>query len=99
MKRILCIALHLTLLCAFVYGQKDVGDLCTIERTNARGTCTILDDCPKVNDEIVNHSLAPTRCGFVNDKQIVCCANPAPIVNLPPAQTRISQQSLYFHIL
>lgn len=96
MKRILCIALYFTLLCAFDYGQKDVGDSCTIQRTNTTGTCTILDDCPRVIDEIDNYSLAPTRCGIVNNKEIVCCANLAPKVNLSPAQTRISQQSLFF---
>lgn len=99
MKGILCIALYAILLCAFCHGQKDVGDSCIVERTNSRGTCTILDNCPKVIDEIVNQSLKPTSCGFINDKQIVCCENPTPTVDFgPSAGTRISQQSSYMCI-
>lgn len=78
--------------------QKDVGDPCKVARSGSAGTCKIIDDCPKVIEEIVKHQLYPTQCGFVSHKQIVCCPIPPTqgTTSQPPLLTRISQKSNEF---
>jgi len=74
--------------------QKDVGEQCKVARTGSAGTCKIIDDCPKVIDEIVKQQLYPTPCGYIKHKQIVCCPNPATqaTTTQAPLLTRISQK-------
>lgn len=72
----------------------DVGDSCQVARSGAQGVCKIINDCQSVIDDIVNHSLFPSQCGFRGRDQIVCC--PAPMTTTTtttPAPNRISQRS------
>lgn len=72
---------------------QSVNDDCIMERTGAAGTCVLLQNCASALMEIVQQSSYPTRCGFQNSDQIVCC--PKPPIQKPthlPA-LRISEHS------
>ncbi|XP_065081317.1 venom protease-like [Ochlerotatus camptorhynchus] len=49
------------------------GDECIVQRTNAPGICRLVSECPSVIDDIRNRRANPTKCGFVNRVQVVCC--------------------------
>ncbi|XP_055594342.1 venom protease-like [Uranotaenia lowii] len=50
-----------------------VGEQCVVLRTDAPGICRLISECPSVIDDIRNKRPAPTKCGFVNKVQVVCC--------------------------
>ncbi|XP_053696866.1 venom protease-like [Sabethes cyaneus] len=74
--------LVLTLLCLFrianvnaQQGDLAVGDECVVQRTNAPGICRFVSECASVIDDIRNRRGSPTKCGFANKVQIVCCSD------------------------
>ncbi|XP_055544670.1 serine protease snake-like [Wyeomyia smithii] len=74
------LALVLTLLCLFrvasvnaQQGDLAIGDQCVVQRTNAPGICRLISDCASVIDDIRNRRGSPTKCGFANKVQVVCC--------------------------
>lgn len=72
----------------------DVGEKCQVARSGAQGVCQVINSCQPVIDEIVNHGLFPTQCGFRGRDQIVCC--PVPVTTTTTttlAPSRISQRS------
>ncbi|EDS44979.1 serine protease [Culex quinquefasciatus] len=56
-----------------VDGQTEPGDECVVQRTNAPGICRPVAECPSVIDDIRNRRGNPTKCGFINKVQVVCC--------------------------
>uniref|UniRef100_U5ESE3 Putative trypsin-like serine protease n=1 Tax=Corethrella appendiculata TaxID=1370023 RepID=U5ESE3_9DIPT len=58
--------------CNFNNAQ-DVGDLCIVQRTGGPGICKLVSNCASVIDDIRNRRNPPTKCGFQDKVQIVCC--------------------------
>lgn len=87
-KRTVIFLLVKFILFVLINGQKNLNDECQLARSGSIGICRFLQDCPIVLNEIIQHSLYPTECGFESRKQIVCCP-------LPPTkkQTTKSPQS------
>lgn len=56
--------------------SQSLNSQCQVARSGAAGICRLLQDCPVVLNEIINESLLPTKCGYQNRKQIVCCPLP-----------------------
>lgn len=52
-----------------------VGDECVVQRTNAPGICRLVSECASVIDDIRNRRGSPTKCGFANKVQVVCCSD------------------------
>ncbi|ENN73472.1 hypothetical protein YQE_09897, partial [Dendroctonus ponderosae] len=48
------------------------GDLCVETRTDTRGLCKVLPECPSAIDNLRNR-IYPTGCGFSGREVIVCC--------------------------
>ncbi|ETN65690.1 CLIP-domain serine protease subfamily C [Anopheles darlingi] len=73
-----CVAPTLTLLVVLLAPQtvrsdQEVGEQCVVQRTNGPGICRLVSDCPSVIDDIRNRRGNPTKCGFLERVQIVCC--------------------------
>ncbi|XP_049281653.1 venom protease-like isoform X2 [Anopheles funestus] len=56
-----------------VLADLEVGERCTVQRTNEPGICRPVSDCTPVIDDIRNRRGNPTKCGFIDRVQIVCC--------------------------
>lgn len=70
-----CLAKLCCVLC-FVWGPcqaQDEGDSCIVMRDQVAGICTIIDYCPSVASLLIYRRIYPTPCGFIGDKQVVCC--------------------------
>lgn len=52
----------------------EVGENCTINNSSIVGVCTLLSDCPRVEED-AKSGISPTICGFhsQNAIPIVCC--------------------------
>uniref|UniRef100_A0A1S4GZD7 Uncharacterized protein n=2 Tax=Anopheles gambiae TaxID=7165 RepID=A0A1S4GZD7_ANOGA len=74
----LCVILFVI---ATVRCDLEVGDPCIVQRTNEPGICRIVSECAPVIDDIRNRRGNPTKCGFIDRVQIVCC----PQVGTTPA--------------
>lgn len=77
-----------------------LNDICTVSKTKENGTCTFVEDCPHILDQI-KRSVFPTLCGFENSKELICCPEPSiieekVISGLDTNGNRISTQSMYF---
>ncbi|XP_058815645.1 venom protease-like isoform X2 [Topomyia yanbarensis] len=53
----------------------EIGDECVVQRTNSPGVCRLVSECASVIDDIRNRRGAPTKCGFSNKVQVVCCSD------------------------
>ncbi|XP_058060708.1 venom protease-like [Anopheles bellator] len=75
MRKLVARALTLTLLVAVavVRPDQEVGEQCVVQRTNGPGICRPVSECPPVIDDIRNRRGNPTKCGFIDRVQIVCC--------------------------
>lgn len=82
------------LLNAFCSAQLRLNDECTLNKSNEKGICQPLDGCPTVVEDIRQHSIYPTLCGFHEGSQIICCPNRKKSEE-QPLKDRISNQSLY----
>uniref|UniRef100_A0A182JES5 Peptidase S1 domain-containing protein n=1 Tax=Anopheles atroparvus TaxID=41427 RepID=A0A182JES5_ANOAO len=56
-----------------VHADLEVGDVCVVQRTSEPGICRPVSECQQVIDDIRNRRGNPTKCGFVDRVQIVCC--------------------------
>ncbi|XP_053676849.1 venom protease-like [Anopheles nili] len=83
----LSVVLLLTVI-VVVRADMEVGDECVVQRTNVPGVCRAVSECPSVIDDIRNRRGNPTKCGFVDRVQIVCCpratTSVAPTVSSTP---------------
>lgn len=78
-----------------------LNDKCTVSKTKENGTCTFVEDCPHILDQI-KRSVFPTLCGFENSKELICCPEQEPSIieekvtgDLDTNGNRISTQSTY----
>lgn len=78
-----------------------LNDKCTVSKTKENGTCTFVEDCPHILDQI-KRSVFPTLCGFENSKELICCPEQTPSIieekvtgDLDTNGNRISTQSTY----
>uniref|UniRef100_A0A182PMF6 Peptidase S1 domain-containing protein n=1 Tax=Anopheles epiroticus TaxID=199890 RepID=A0A182PMF6_9DIPT len=69
--------------------QFTVGDPCIVQRTNEPGICRIVSECAPVIDDIRNRRGNPTKCGFIDRVQIVCC----PGASTTPAAASTTQST------
>ncbi|XP_058451564.1 serine protease snake-like [Malaya genurostris] len=51
----------------------EIGEECTVQRTSAPGVCRLVSECASVIDDIRNRRGGPTKCGYANKVQVVCC--------------------------
>uniref|UniRef100_A0A182WR24 Peptidase S1 domain-containing protein n=1 Tax=Anopheles minimus TaxID=112268 RepID=A0A182WR24_9DIPT len=72
-QALLSIALLLFATRHIVRADLEVGDPCTVQRTNEPGICRPVSECAPVIDDIRLRRGNPTKCGFVDRVQIVCC--------------------------
>uniref|UniRef100_A0A182MQJ3 Peptidase S1 domain-containing protein n=1 Tax=Anopheles culicifacies TaxID=139723 RepID=A0A182MQJ3_9DIPT len=56
-----------------VHADGNVGDPCTVQRSNELGICRPVSECAPVIDDIRLRRGNPTKCGFIDRVQIVCC--------------------------
>ncbi|XP_053666525.1 venom protease-like [Anopheles marshallii] len=56
-----------------VHGDLEVGEQCTVQRTNEPGFCRPVSECAPIIDDIRNRRGNPTKCGYIDRVQIVCC--------------------------
>lgn len=78
-----------------IHAQLNLNDRCQVARSGTEGICRHYEDCPMVLNELLNDGLMPTKCGFQNRKEIICCPlppTPKP-TSLPPQTNRISAKS------
>ncbi|ERL94952.1 hypothetical protein D910_12224 [Dendroctonus ponderosae] len=52
--------------------SRGLSDLCVETRTDTRGLCKVLPECPSAIDNLRNR-IYPTGCGFSGREVIVCC--------------------------
>ncbi|XP_055636299.1 serine protease snake-like [Toxorhynchites rutilus septentrionalis] len=67
----------LWLVLSFTDAQTDlaIDAECVVQRTNLPGICRLVSECQSVIDDIRNRRGNPTKCGFQNKVQIVCCSD------------------------
>lgn len=51
------------------------GNECLVTRSDASGTCQLLENCPTAIEELKNGG-RPAHCGWKGFDEIVCCLNP-----------------------
>uniref|UniRef100_A0A182NZ25 Peptidase S1 domain-containing protein n=1 Tax=Anopheles dirus TaxID=7168 RepID=A0A182NZ25_9DIPT len=72
------------------------GEPCVVQRTNEPGICRPVSECAPVIDDIRNRRGNPTKCGFVDRVQIVCCpqagTTPAAATSTPSPALRTEHQ-------
>lgn len=56
-----------------IYAQHKLNDHCQVARSGADGICKFYEECPVVLMEISQNNLLPTKCGFQNRREIICC--------------------------
>lgn len=78
-----------------INAQLSLNDGCQVARSGANGICRHYEDCPVVLNELLDHGLTPTKCGFQKRKEIICC--PLPPTQKPTISTqkpnRMSEKS------
>ncbi|XP_052895118.1 venom protease-like [Anopheles moucheti] len=79
------IVLSIVLL-VFIVGVRadlEVGEQCTVQRTNEPGICRPVSECAPIIDDIRNRRGNPTKCGYIDRVQIVCCPQTGTKVMVP----------------
>lgn len=67
---------QISILCKYVHATEYyLNDECIVSRSNKKGTCRFVNDCPIIVIEALEMSMFPTLCGFQNGKEIICCPN------------------------
>ncbi|XP_055327030.1 venom protease-like [Sitodiplosis mosellana] len=59
-----------------INAQLSLNDRCQVARSGTNGICRYYEDCPVVLNELLDHGLTPTKCGFQDRKEIICCPLP-----------------------
>lgn len=77
-NRLTCVLLF-TKCVLFILIQAQLNDQCQVARSGTTGVCRHYEDCPVVLNELIEHGLMPTKCGYQDRKEIICCP-------LPPTQ-------------
>lgn len=72
----------------WVRADLNIDDECVMDGTSVSGTCKIAHECSSAFDDLEN-GVEFTTCGYLHDREIICCPKPAPI--RPPH--RISRTS------
>lgn len=78
-----------------IHAQFNLNDRCQVARAGTPGICRHYEDCPVVLNELLDHGLLPTKCGFLDRKEIICCPVPPTQkpTSLPLQPNRISAKS------
>lgn len=96
-NRISFILIAKCVLFVVIYAQLELNDQCQVARSGAAGVCRFYEDCPVVLNELIDHGLVPTKCGFLDRREIICCPlpptpKPKPSIT-PQTANRISAKS------
>lgn len=94
-NRISFILIAKSLLFVVINAQLDLNDRCQVARSGAQGVCRFFEDCPVVLNELIDQGLVPTKCGFQDRREIICCPlppTPKPSI-IPQITNRISGKS------